>query len=615
MLPFVFVNPAAPLNQPTPAIVAQSAVRRLPRIALLLLCAAYLLPGLVGRGPWKAADIAAFGYMAELVSPAGGGLARWLDPMLLQQLRPDVPALLPYWIGAWAIQLAPDWLRPDLAVRIAFALLLWGTFTATWHAVYALARTPGAQPVAFAFGGEARPVDYARAMADGGLLALIACLGLAQLGHETTPALAQLFFAACLFYGVAALPWRRWRMPVLMLAVGALGLTLSGAPALGLALGLGSSAIAWRERPRRASGGPGEPGEALSDTHNGTDAPFPPAAIGAIAVATALAALLALGLGLFRWSIVWPGHRVGVTLGAELHSQAKLLLWFTWPAWPLALWTLWRWRRQLAARHVALPLLFAAVPLAATLTTDASDRSLLLALPALATLAAFALPTFRRSAAALIDWFTLLFFSGSAIIIWVIWIAMQTGVPAKPAANVARLAPGFVPEFSPLAFAFALAGSVAWCWLVKWRTGRHRAALWKTLVLPAGGAALCWMLLMTLWLPLLDYARSYAAQVHAVAERVGRPACLSELGLDRPHLAALRHHGGFVLRPLSANPSDNGCPWLLVAPEALARLPGFGPLERWRFAGTLRRPTNISDDLLLFRRAGPAAPAPPGTPD
>jgi hypothetical protein len=54
------------------------------------------------------------------------------------------------------------------------------TLIATWYAVYALARTPAAQPVTFAFGGEARPADYARAIADGGLLALLACLGLAR---------------------------------------------------------------------------------------------------------------------------------------------------------------------------------------------------------------------------------------------------------------------------------------------------------------------------------------------------------------------------------------------------------------------------------------------------
>ena len=132
------------MNQPTPAIVAQSAVRRLPRIALLLLCAAYLMPGLLGRGPWKSADITAFGYMAELARTTEG-IARWFDPMLLG-LRPETPALIPYWIGAWAIKIAPAWITPDLSVRVAFALLLAGTFTATWYAVYYLARTSRAQP-------------------------------------------------------------------------------------------------------------------------------------------------------------------------------------------------------------------------------------------------------------------------------------------------------------------------------------------------------------------------------------------------------------------------------------------------------------------------------------
>jgi hypothetical protein len=58
--------------------------------------------------------------------------------------------------------------------------LLIVTLGATWWGAY-LARTPGAQPVAFAFGGEAQLIDYARAMADAALLALVACLGLAQL--------------------------------------------------------------------------------------------------------------------------------------------------------------------------------------------------------------------------------------------------------------------------------------------------------------------------------------------------------------------------------------------------------------------------------------------------
>ena len=111
------------------------------------------------------------------------------------------------------------------------------------------------------------------------------------------------------------------------------------------------------------------------------------------------------------------------------------------------LWTLWRWRRQLTSRHVALPLWFVLVPLVATLVTPTPPTAR----------CCWPCRRWRRSppsrcrpsaaaSSALIDWFTLLFFSGCAIIIWVIWIAMQTGLPAKPAANVARLAPGFVPQ-------------------------------------------------------------------------------------------------------------------------------------------------------------------------
>lgn len=577
------------MNQPTPAIVAQSAVRRLPRIALLLLCAAYLLPGLVGRGPWKSADITAFGYMAELARSTEG-IARWLDPMLLG-LRPETPALVPYWIGALAIKIAPSWLNPDLAVRIVFAFLLWGTFTATWYAVYYLARTARAQPVAFAFGGEARPTDYARAIADGGLLALIACLGLAQLGHETTPALAQLFFASHLFYGVAALPYRR-AGPVTALVVGTLGITLSGAPTVGLALAIGSALYIAYERRRDAR----SRSDALDIDDSGPG--YTRGALLTTIGVTVLAVVLVFGLKLEQWKITMTG---GSVLG-DVRSQAKLLLWFTWPVWPLALWTLWRWRRQLTARHVALPFWFALVPLAATWSTDFSDRSLLLALPAFATLAAFALPTFRRSAAALIDWFNVLFFSGLAVLGWVYWIAMQTGVPPKPAASVARLVPGFVPELSPIAVVLAVAATIAWCWLVRWRTGRHRAALWKTLVLPAGGTALCWMLLMTLWLPPIDYARSYVPQVNAVVDRVGRNGCVAELALSRAHIAALRHHGQLDVKPLLL---DNTCPWLLASPETIERLHTIIPFDQWRFAGTLRRPSSAADDLLLYQKITP----------
>ena len=563
--------------RPTPAIVAQSAVRRLPRLALILLCMAYVLPGYFGREPWKNADITAFGYMLELSgTPVGSA---WLAPSIMH-LEPEVDALLPYWLGAWAIKLAPAWLAPDFAARLPFGLMLVAVLVATWYGIYHLARSAGAQPVAFAFGGEAEPADYARAMADGGLLGLIGCVGLAQFSHETTPALAQLCFTALTFYGLSALN-RALALPLVAVGVGLVGLTLSGGPAVAALLGAGGALYGLIDRDDA------QPGDDQRRWR-----------VAGLLLATALAATLATALGLWQWRLSPPGAG-----WREWRGLGRLFLWFTWPLWPLLLWTLWRWRHQLRDlprnRHLALPLLFLLVAVGTTLLTPASDRSLLLALPALATLAAFALPTLDRSVTALIDWFTLLFFSCFAIIIWVIWISMQTGFPRQPAANVAKLAPGFEPSLQVLALAVALAGTVAWIWLVRWRVGRHRSAIWKSMVLPAGGATLCWLLLMTLWLPVLDYARSYAPMVQRILVLTDRPACVQVHGLGRGPIAALRFHGQLDTRPATRRAD---CPWLLVDAADAPTLPEAVDLSQWTYQARVRRPTDRTETILLYRR-------------
>ncbi|MBK7547388.1 MAG: hypothetical protein IPI20_05925 [Rhodoferax sp.] len=563
------------MNRPTPAIVAQGSVRRLPRAPLLLLAISYVLAGFIGREPWRNADITAFGFMAGLLQDGSD----WFSPKLMG-LSPEVDALLPYWLGAWAMRLAPSAIPPDLAARIPFGVMLGVAMLATWYATYYLARNPKAQPVAFAFGGEASPTDYARALADGGLLAFIACLGLAQLSHETTPALAQLCFTALCFFAFAALPYRTV-LPLVAGTAGLAGLSLSGAPAMAVLFGIGGAvtygADQWQvtEQPvvtrRRVAG---------------------------IVVLTAGAALLATLLDLWHWRIELPDPSF-----TKWKSIGRLLLWFTWPAWPLICWTLWRWRRQLGSRnpslHLSLPLWFVAVSLGTTIATASTDRSLLLALPALAALAAFSLPTLGRSVSALIDWFTLLFFSGCAFIIWVIWLAMQTGIPKQPAANVARLAPGFEHSFSFIPFVIALLATFAWIWLVKWRVGRHRAAIWKSLVLPAGGAVLSWLLLTTLWMPLLNYVRGDVPLVQRIAAIVKTPDCIEAYGLSRNRIAALQFHGSLMVRPAGAAPV---CEWLFVERDALATLSTIVDIRQWQLDSTVRHPADRDGNLYLYRR-------------
>jgi len=554
------------VTSPNPALVSQRAAQRLPRVALLLFCAAYVLPGVFGRDPWKNADISAFGYMLNIAN----GHTPWLAPTVGG--LPADAALLPYWLGAVFIKLLGPWLGPALAARIPFALLLVAVLVLTWYACYHLARTEAAQPLPFAFGGEASPIDYARAIADGALLALVATLGLLQLGHETTPELAQLASVALFLYALAASPFRGVE-PKLAVLISLPALAASGAPSIALALGIVGSAL--------CNASSYEPARRF---------------LWWIVASTALAALLATGLG--AWAVRTSAASLSLS---GLWELARLLAWFTWPAWPLALWTVWRWRDHLSNRHIAVPLGCAGVSLLACVAMGSSERALMLGLPPLAVLAAFALPTLQRSTAAAIDWFSVCFFTAFAAAIWVVYASMQTGVPAQPATNIARLAPGYVPSFSVFALAFAGLGTLAWLWLVKWRTGRNRHPLWKSLVLPAGGVALCWLLAMTLLLPPLDQARSYRSLVQRVAKLVPKADCIAAPGLTRAQAAALEYLGGYRVDAVTPA-STTACEFLLqVQTRQETRSPGPG----WKLLARERRNTSDEEITAVYRRAVP----------
>ena len=537
-------------------------------MALLLFCAAYVLPGLFGRDPWKGADITAFGYMLNIAMDR----TPWLAPTV-GGLASDA-ALLPYWLGAVFIKLLGPWLGPAAAARIPFALLLVATLAMTWYATYHLARTEAAQPLPLAFGGEAAPADYARAIADGALLALMASLGLLQLGHETTPELAQLASVALYVYALAASPYRDLQARVAVL-VALPSLAASGAPSIALALCAVGALLCHRST-------------------NAAARRF----VGWVVAAGALSAVAAAALGAWAWRVgagdlLQPG---------EALSLVRQLVWFTWPAWPLALWTLWRWRGHLSHRHISIPLGCVIVSLLACITMGGSDRALMIGLPPLAVLAAFALPTLQRATAAAIDWFSVCFFTAFAAAIWVVYVSMQTGIPAQPAANIARLAPGYAGSFSVWVLVPALIATLAWLWLVKWRTGRSRHPLWKSLVLPAAGVALCWLLVMTLLLPPLDHARSYRSQVQRIARQLPAGTCLAAPGMPTGQVVALEFLGRFDVDAVTPA-AESRCNFLarMEGRESLA-----APRSEWRLVAREQR--NASDDevLALYRRRRPA---------
>lgn len=553
------------MNLPTPAIATERSAIRLPRLALILFCAAYVLPGLFGRAPWRNADITAFGFMASIAN----GLSSWWHPSIAGVSAEG--ALLPYWIGALFIKVMP-FADPAFAARLPFVLALIGVLVLTWYSSFHLSRTNAAQPVAFAFGGEAHAVDYARALADGSLLALIASLGLLRLGHETTPELSQLLATSLLLYGLAAAPFKftKARLAVL-LALPALA--VSGAPAMAMAFGLLGALICYRS--------------SYEQVHR---------LVIWLLGASALGALAAWGVGAWGWRVAIP------ISGLDLLSHMlKLLAWFTWPAWPLALWTLWRWRSYWQRRHIIVPASCAAVAMVTSVLMAGSDLALLLSLPPMAVLAAFALPTLRRSVAAAIDWFSVFFFSVCALIGWTYYSGMHLGVPAWASAGVKRLYSGFEPQFGFFALFVGTAGTLAWIWLVRWRTAKHQPALWKSLVLPAAGVALCWLLWMSLWLPLADYVKSDRPLMEQLQTRLpARFNCIAAPGLSLPYLAAMELQGAWTWKVDGVTPlSSSRCDYLVQ--QAVGQ--GTHNIKGWQLITQLRHPGDRdAANTLLYHR-------------
>jgi 4-amino-4-deoxy-L-arabinose transferase-like glycosyltransferase len=566
-------RPQAPLI--SPALVTQKAVQRLPRWALLLFCAAYVVPGLFGRDPWKNEDIAAFGQMWSLAL----GDASWLRPHVGGVL-PQYGGILPYWLGGTFISVLSPWVDPALAARIPFALLLAAILALTWYTTYHLAMTDAAQPLPLAFGGEARPRDYARAVADGALLALIASLGLLQLGHETTPELLQLTGSTMFLFSLAAAPAAPWQAR----AAAMLGLPMmaaSGSPAVAALLGAGGLIVCLRSR------------QETMKVHLYW-------VLAASTVGIGLATMLSMA-GLSGW--VW---RIDPDL--RLKDLLKLLTWFTWPVLPLAVLTIWHWRRQIWRRHIAVPLLAALVGFAVSVAMGANERALLAALPPLAVLAAFALPILQRSLGSAIDWFSVCFFTVCAGAIWVIYGAMHTGSPAKVAANVHKLVPGLSPDFSWVALLPAVLATVLWLGLVRWRTARQAHALWKSLVLPAGGVALCWLLFMTLWLPILDHARSYRYVMTRMAPHVPAGSMICSPAAPVGLLTAMEYFGGYRVSGVQLSPAQQArmCSRLVLRMSARDRAP---TPEGWVQIAQYNQRTRNSEQIVVYRQAAQAATA------
>jgi 4-amino-4-deoxy-L-arabinose transferase-like glycosyltransferase len=567
-----------------PVRLPASATLALPRWGLVALCLLYILPGMVRRDPWKTDDAAGFGIMWTM---AHGGLNDWLSPHIVGLPMPDEGPLA-FWLGAIFIKLFGGPLGDALAARIStIGVFLIGSLS-VWYATYLLGRRAEAQPLRLAFGGQPEPKDFGRTLADGALLIYLGCLGLLLHSHQTSAEALQISLVAFALYAAVRL-FESYSMQAASMVGVTLGLlVLTRGWPVPLVLWLGLVVLAAMREKKVAL--------------RLILVALPVALI--VAAAWLLAIHLAHpsnGSPLDGW-MAWNRGQFGWPSWDKLIYLLRYGIWFSWPAWPFAGWAVYAWRKQFNALHIVLPITFFAAFIVLAIFNPHLEESILLPLlPPLAILAAFGLPTMKRGAINAVDWFSVMTLTTCAAFIWVGWIAKQTGWPAQIAKNAFKLAPGYKPEFNLMALLIAASATIGWIMLVHWRVSRRPSVLWRAVVLSTGGVILCWLLLMTLWLPWLNYGKSYAGVAEQIASKLPPVRYCVDTNVGPAQRASFAYFGHVDFAAFN----EGGCDFLLLQDSVDKKNSARNLQEfdgRWQLLWEGRRPSDRDERFRLYRR-------------
>jgi 4-amino-4-deoxy-L-arabinose transferase-like glycosyltransferase len=543
----------------TPKIAYDGTRTPLKTVLFLVVCLAWLVPGLVGHDPWKYDEAVVFGVVTEMLSTGD-----WVMFRIAGEPYFDKAPLF-MWVAAAFAKVFGGVLPLHDAARLAT-----GFFMASTLALLSLA---------------CRELMGERALRLGVML-FIGCLGLLLRAHEMMPDLAGLTGVALGLYGLA-LATRRPRVGGLLAGLG-IGIAFLGngfLPAgvlVALLVLLPAASRMWRTRNYAET-------VAIAIV-----CAAPLLAIWPLILASASPGYLQAWLAnatASRWSDLTRDGRM------DLLYFGRIMPWYGWPAWPLAAWALWRARRTfLDRRDLMLPLTaFIAFFLVTSLFGDSREANGLALLLPLAMLGSTELDSVPRGAASALDWFGMMTFLSFAALLWVGWFAAMTGSPEIAASQIAKEVPGFRYQFNFIAFALAALLTLIWVVVV----ARSLRSTRRALVNWTAGITMVWMLMMTIGLPLVEEARSYRKVAARIVEELPPGfKCIARHNLGDPQRALLDYFAN--IRTVREDlPQASRCHALLVQAQPL-RLPVIAPewSESWRGSRTGDR----NELFILYRR-------------
>jgi hypothetical protein len=473
----------------TPVLLTEKSTQKLPRPLLLFMLIAYVLCGIIGKTPWRGEDAIAFGMALSFSQHMGVDSLQMVANAEVAQYGPIWFALL-----GICIRFLPFLPAPIAAAIPVIASLLLAVY-ALWQATFYLAKTSAAQPLNLALGGQPQPIAYARAVADGAVLLLLATIGIALPLHEMTALSFQFTVLSTILAGLS-LSLHREHKPIAYTVVSVSLIVL------GASIGLHSTINvcvwllllmqlpAWRFLYKALP-------ILLLSAVLGVSLPFFWAYY--LNQTHYIDALWAWNLAQFGWIS---------------YDRLKWLLsnlWFTtWPALPFALVALWRWRKHWHTAHIGLGLSFISVMLCSLLThTQITQAHLMAVVPGALVLAAFLLPALPRIWMNAIDWFGIMALSFSIALCWLMWVAMTFGWPADLSRNIMRLAPDLNTNIRWFNVLVASLATLLWLFVVRWRALSAKTVIWRAAVIWSAGSLTVWVLIGTLFMPWLNHVKTY----------------------------------------------------------------------------------------------------------
>ena len=547
-------NLSATLKQP---IVFDGVSTPVKTALFVIVCLAWLVPGLIGRDPWKPDEAIAFGVVHSLLE--GGS---WIVPSIA-----GIPYLEATPFAAWVAALFAQVFSPLLPVHDG-ARLASGFWVALTMLFLALAAV--------------RLLDARAGRIS--VLMLIGSFGLLLRGHEISFALPPMAGTAIALYGLIRFNGSPRQGGLITGAgTGLVALTAGLAPALAVLLIPCFLMIwmpGWRQRTARRWI------FAAAAITLACAAVWPVMMLGGSAISAQAWLPTALGLHCFQ-----PGGRAFQPL-----YFLRTLPWYALPALPIAVWVWWKDRKHLRTRvELALPLVaFLTLLVTFSFIRESRDDMALPLLVPLILAAVQGLDRLPRGLASFVDWFGLALFSFLGLFIWSIWTGALTGIPRNAAKWAAREAPGYVPEMAWIAFIFALA--LTFVWLIA--VARTRRTNRRAIVNWTAGVTLLWMLINLLWLPAMNHVRSYRTTATAIKAALPGAGCVAQMGLGDAQRAAFAYHGGLKFERVTDD-AKTSCQNLLVqgVTDKLPVLTG-----NWVLMREVARPGDKAERFLLYRR-------------